>query len=332
MRRLHRKLKKRKKQEEVYAVGPERLRVFAPVMLSLHSTEDHQNLMEFISSIFENLRPKIVLVLDFRQTNKIFVDAALVFMANLDKAIKRSEGSTIIKIAPSAKRSMNGVLTQIGVLNLCNQNFHIDPADYGVVDWLGLSGNAANKFNPVEIYKFLENVIKKPPPDILFKAVKEALLNIKHHAYGDSGVGTWWLLAHKHKQNYLIVVCDAGVGIPESLYTGTEEHHLRARRYLSKLANKINRPAKDSECIRASMKIGQSRTGDGHRGKGLPEMMNVVERIDNDEVALNIYSSSGRFTKLGLVKKPILHEYANSMYGTLVMWKTPENIGEIIES
>lgn len=305
--------------------------IVAPKQFNLKDEQSHKELMCFIQDIFDSIKSSCDLRLDFKNTETMFVDAALVFMANLDKAIKLKDASSKIKIAPSSSRGINGVLTQIGVLDLCNQDFHINPEEeVGVVDWIGLSGNVSDKLIPKEIFNFLEKVVGHMPPRVLVSAVNEALLNIKHHAYADDALGTWWLLAHKKNDGVVIVVCDVGMGIPKSLESGSYEHHKLAQRYMIKLASKVQRNPKDSEMVRASMKIGKTRTGKGHRGKGLPAMMNVVEQLNDKQLVLNIYSNFGRFTKFGGVRKPVLNEYLDSIGGTVVVWMLPLCVDDMI--
>ena len=336
LRRLARRLSRKgklaaKKSYDESNKMPE-FSVEAPKVFSLRDPVDHQNVLDFIDDIFSNLRPKEKLRLDFSKTEGMFVDAALVFMANLDKALKYRPAEALIKVAPAKLRPINAVLTQIGVLELCDQDFHINPLEEGAADWLGFSGDSEEKFIPKDIYDYLEKAYKKPPPRLLFSAINEALLNIKHHAYCDSESGTWWMLAKKSDDKFTIVVCDVGVGIPVSLQVGVEEHQRLATRYAAKLFSKVKRPIKDSEMIRASMKIGESRTRQGHRGKGLPAMMNVIGQVKDKSLALSIYSNSGSFTKFGNINKPILTNYQNSIGGTVVGWTLPASIDDMMES
>ncbi len=306
----------------------------APVYFSLSEEENHAELMNFIQSIYDNEKTNEVLRINFRNTRQMMVDALLLFVANLEKAIQQDHIFSSIRIAPSKKRSVNAVLTQIGVLKLCNQDFHINPEEEeGIVYWRCLSGLVSKKLKPEEIFNFLKEAINQEPPRVLSKGISEALLNIKHHAYRENNSGTWWMLAHKNEETkkYLIVVCDVGVGIPISINEGSEDYHKDIQAKLFDFFKKIGRKATDSEMIEVSMEVGKSRTGKTYRGKGLPAMKKVVEQFPDQSLMLNIYSNNGCFTQMSNKKKPILTQSNNSIKGTVVTWSIPLNVDDMIK-
>lgn len=321
--------KKRRKSKKWWTRNIE-----APVSFKLSTREEHTALMEFIEDIFSRSEPNQVLRLDFKYTEVMMVDALLIFVANLTKAIKLKDVFQRIRVAPSDNKLINAVLTKVGVLDLCGQDFHINPEkESGVIDWKGLSGSTLDKFDPIELHKFLSSGLGHSPPKVLGSAVNEALLNIKHHAFDKSEGGTWWLLIHKNEatKTCFIVVCDLGMGIPVSIKVGEKENQKHAQKLINRLKSLSKREIPDSQLIRISMRLGHSRTGKTYRGKGLPAMKNVVEKISDQNSVLSIYSNNGRYTKIADMKNSHLEEYSHSIGGTVVGWKIPLNIDEIIK-
>lgn len=306
----------------------------APEEFDLLDRHWRAELIGFIREMFKAENKNEKLRLSFQNTKKIQVDALLVFIARLEQAVGLSETFSLIKIAPSKLNPINAVLTQTGALEICGQDFHINPQeDEAVVHWRKLQGNTTDKFDPRLIYRFLGETGGQKVSRVLFSAVKEALTNIKHHAYEGRKPGGWWIFIRTREDAHTVVVCDLGMGIPVSIEYGVEKHQKVVWEKIKKgVIEALGRPALDSEMIEESMEYGKSRTQEENRGKGLPKMKQVTELVTSARVVLRIDSNKGCYTKHSMLPKPSLSDYETSIGGTVVTWTIPLNVDEMIEA
>ena len=129
--------------------------------------------------------------------------------------------------------------------------------------------------------------------DIL-TGLSEAISNVTNHAYPDDylprypHIGRLWIAAtaDRRQKSLTVVVYDQGVTIPVT--------YPRIQR-VEQVMNFLGRALKqgrsfdfqnDGTYIRAAMRYGGSRTDQEHRGKGLPQMMAVIDRVGNGSMAV----------------------------------------------
>lgn len=155
--------------------------------------------------------------------------------------------------------------------------------------------------------------------------LSEAMSNVTNHAYPPDyeppypHIGQLWVAAtaDRAKQALTIVVYDQGVTIPVT-YPRINRIE-KVVRYLERTL----RPKTDFEFqndgtyIRAAMKHGGSRTDQRHRGKGLPQMMEVIERTGKG--AMTVFSRGGWCSRdsYGRLKSGAV---PYSVGGTLIEW------------
>lgn len=122
--------------------------------------------------------------------------------------------------------------------------------------------------------------------DEIHRAINEALLNVSQHAYGshnqdaahsdtDESEHRWWAvgIVHKIDKTLDLFVVDRGVGIPETLRRNVRE--FAADFFAGKTLSHGDR-------IRAAMEFGRSSVSQGeNRGKGMPQMLDLLERFPN---------------------------------------------------
>lgn len=166
------------------------------------------------------------------------------------------------------------------------------------------------------------------PDDVVIDfltALSEAISNVTNHAYPKdmllphAHIDSLWVAAtaNRDDNSLTVVVYDQGVTIP---VTYPRINRLaKVGRYLERTLRKDRRFDFDNDgtYIRAAMRHGGSRTDQKHRGKGLPQMIDVVERIGTG--SMSVYSrggwcrrSSNRRFKSGAVPY--------SVGGTLIEW------------
>ena len=123
--------------------------------------------------------------------------------------------------------------------------------------------------------------------DLFFSGLQEAVTNVRHHAYAkNERHSRWWVSASfNHESRNLNVLCyDRGLTIPITLRT-QEEKLLR----MTTLG--LNAATSDSALIKAALH-SRTSTKESGRGKGLPEMADIINRSKLDG-ELSVYSGSG---------------------------------------
>lgn len=158
----------------------------------------------------------------------------------------------------------------------------------------------------------------------LTRAITEATLNVSHHAYNKktklhrSIIGRWWLAGHIDKLNgkLMIMFCDLGVGIPQTL---PKKYPLEFINNILSLLPGI-KPS-DGEMIMAGMTIGRTRTGKLNRGKGLNDMRRFIADRNNGE--LHIFSRHGYYCYNGRTGTETINNFNKPIGGTLIQWILP---------
>ena len=163
------------------------------------------------------------------------------------------------------------------------------------------------------------------PRKQLQRGVTEAMLNALQHAYPETAIHLgeahkrWWLCGHYHRpsKRLSILFCDLGVGIPKTL----------PRRYPMEMVRKVLslfpgvRPD-DGAMIYAGMEIGRTRTKKEHRGKGLNDLRQFIDKAEAGE--MHIYSRRGRYSYTSGGNES--HKtFSAELGGTLIRWTVPIN-------
>ncbi|WP_418460461.1 hypothetical protein ACNT8L_18265 [Brucella intermedia] len=130
-------------------------------------------------------------------------------------------------------------------------------------------------------------------------AISEAISNMRHHAYPDEfplpypHVRSLWVSAtvNRDLNSLTVVAYDQGATIPV-----TYPRIQRRDRVAKFLRRTVSRTPSfefqyDGTYIRAAMKYGGSRTDQKHRGKGLPQMLDVLDRVGTGR--MKVYSRGG---------------------------------------
>ncbi|MCV9908310.1 hypothetical protein OIV19_11875 [Brucella sp. HL-2] len=130
-------------------------------------------------------------------------------------------------------------------------------------------------------------------------AISEAISNMRHHAYPEEfplsypHVRSLWVSAtvDRLRNSLTVVAYDQGATIPVT-YPRIQRWD-KVARFLRRTVN--GTPSfefeYDATYIRAAMRYGGSRTDQTHRGKGLPQMLDVLERVGTGR--MKVYSRGG---------------------------------------
>lgn len=155
----------------------------------------------------------------------------------------------------------------------------------------------------------------------LYRGLTEAMANSRHHAYAEErGDGyknvlkNWWMFS-EHRDGHLVVAfCDIGIGIPRSLPLNDAGLWDDIRELF------MSRTDNDAERIRAAIEVGRSRTGKGHRGKGLMEIRSVLDALRG---RLAIHSNRGSYLYDASNKQEKAVTFSANIRGTVIMWNIP---------
>jgi len=158
--------------------------------------------------------------------------------------------------------------------------------------------------------------------------LSEAMTNVTQHAYPDNHefefeqIGKFWIAATANRVNQTLTVVfyDQGVSIPVTYpklaTVGWVIKYLR--RALRQDQDKEFDYQNDGTYIRAALKYGSSQTKEPHRGKGLPQMRELIRTLGKG--SLHIRSRGGwcNCDAKGRIKSG---SSVNSIGGTLIEWR-----------
>jgi len=156
----------------------------------------------------------------------------------------------------------------------------------------------------------------------LVRAIKEAMSNVSHHAYESKSLrskkmlGRWWLTACLDLSKNIISFSfyDCGVGIPKTLVRQYGMEHVR--KLISLLP--IVEPD-DSQMIQAAVQLGRSGTQQKNRGKGLQDMHQLINKVEDG--SLTIHSRQGSYLYNNVTTK--IKNFPEFLEGTLITWVLP---------
>ncbi len=320
-----RKLRRKQKATQNHLPTPNKqgeLKISAPEIFSLD--ENFEKVVECINSVqkiaFGKRQKGIKKIVDFSAIRKLEPAAALVLSAEMDRW-KRLTG---FKPVPYELPNWDiQILLQFQEMGLFKLLYEIETQtkESPIVQWIPFRHGKGDAGEPAD--QFLSNLTqiagKIPERMIFYEALAEALLNVKNHAYMSNQAtdyacqpikDAWWIAgAFNSETNELTgLVFDQGLGIPVTLPRSALWEQIRQ--------HIINDEAK---LIEAAIEVSRTRTGLRNRGKGLAQILSVIDEVGNG--MLRVISGRGeiRYDKNGLTR--LTHN--SSLGGTLIEWKIP---------
>lgn len=269
-------------------------------------------------------------VLDFRRTNKLNAPGTLLFVAEVDRAVRMANAGQRISVklpaedCSSDSKIVRQLLHQIGLLKLVGHDItQVQDADYdeSVKHWHFATGTTLGD-TPGAMLDAHEGKIAGALMEGVWKGVSEALTNSRHHAYlakrndgcPDFNEKRWWMFSQERDGELTLVVCDLGIGIRRSL-------PIKWSRALVGKVLQIMQGQGDLGAIRAALVIGETRTDEDNRGKGLPQMWNEVRTARVGTLA--IYSGRAALSYWSEPDAEKGLEFDNDILGTLITWSYP---------
>lgn len=161
----------------------------------------------------------------------------------------------------------------------------------------------------------------------ILTALSEAMSNVFDHAYPIDGeydvppINKLWVTAaaDADTKSLTIVVYDQGVSIPATYQrmSGTDVLKSSLKDFLNKIGASDLSGHPDDAYIDMAMKFGRSRTDRPNRGKGLPQMSELVTSLGSGK--MEVFSGYGRWAKEGNldVDRGLLDQ---RLGGTVIVW------------
>ncbi|WP_417864565.1 hypothetical protein [Vreelandella venusta] len=296
--------------------------LIGPEHLSLVKSDPRKKLISFVKSVRRLiLNGKVNIWIDFTHTEKVVADGMIYLYAEISQLRKRFPYIDIRSTAPRDK-VVAQVFKKIGFSNLVKCRVPQGPEEKrkDVYSWLSAYGENVNGENCGNILSRYEGRIARSLSIELYKGMSEAMTNANQHAYignrrdgFDISMGTkpWWLFSQEVDGELTVVLCDLGVGIPDSL-PKTKPNLIEA------LINLLGKRLTDSKLIKEAVVDSVTRTHKSYRGKGLRQIVKTVDSCDKGEMFILSNCGGYRYRSGGEIDTV---DYSSSMCGTIVGWR-----------
>ena len=155
----------------------------------------------------------------------------------------------------------------------------------------------------------------------IYAGLTEAMTNVAQHAYlpldGRQFLqmrGRWWMAGSidRRTNELMIMFYDQGIGIPLTLPRTQPAERLR------RVLQIIGANPDDGQMIKAATLIGRSRTKASHRGRGLQDIIEIVNVSSSGR--LRILSNRGEYTYSSDGTEEV-KTHSKDIGGTLIQWQ-----------
>lgn len=314
---------KRRKQAPAHRDGALMRHLTVPRILDLyeheHAAEAHQLFWQLRDQAIT--RRKIVR-LDFSKTTLVKATAMLNLLAEIDRAQKIRNDKSCIRCIPPRNGLVRQVFRQIGLADMLGITVPGTVSSPSVTFWTYHTDTTAGGDVAGPLLHKIKDRITDETTERLFVAVTEALTNAVHHssiAERSDGIpvlkSRWWMFAGMNDKEFVIVVCDLGIGIPESL-------ELKWREQVRAIFRRLELGNSDDAYIRAAMELHRTRTGYRYRGKGMAQLKEALEQAQDGHLVVN--SNRGVYTYKPAASKPEqFFSLKHGIGGTTIEWSIP---------
>ena len=303
----------------------------APATVGIHHWQHRQHMASFLRRFRRTLlQEESDVVVDFSHTRKMEAPGTLLFMAELDRALRIvRQGQQVTCKLPSSEcheaQLVREVLHQIGALDLMSYDTsHLRSEEYHetVRHWRYATGTRVDE-TPGDLLEHSEGRVAEALMQGMHIGVAEAITNCLHHAYAarrDDGCAQfnerrWWMFTAEQNGMLEVVVCDLGIGIRRSLPMKWPKS------VIGKIFKALDRRDTDTASIQLALIIGETSTGEENRGRGLPQIWNAIRSADVGQI--HIMSDKGFVGYEADGQKDLETQYSTSILGTVISWKVP---------
>lgn len=313
-----------------------KVNLIAPRIIDLD--ENYEDLIDFIASVRGSIDKYKKIIVDFQEIESISPGGALLVAAELDRWRRLKDTHLYPYLYQKWNPEVRRLFRELGLFRLLRVPYSsasppVSPAKRFVkfISGCGSEGRLADQLSvslqPVIGFKYTSQP--------WYNALTEAMTNVSQHAYPedyDPGVlylkNRWWMSGHFDTERSLLTVlfCDQGAGIPLTL------PRFKLWETLQEFLNSLNLPNfSDSVLIQAAFEIRRTRTGKSYRGRGLGQLMDFLESLDNGQ--LKVVSGKGEYkvTRKHGSNSEELFEHDRDIGGTFIEWTIPIVHGGVCE-
>lgn len=261
--------------------------------------------------------------IDFSKTKQMYPDGTLLFAAELDRILRAAHNKSVITCTYPSDDVVEQVLQHLGLLQAMRRSPRLSVTADNVRYWKLLTDTVASGEKAATLAEEYQKHFSGR--NRMYDGLVEAMTNCVQHAYikpRPDGTGLrpdkrWWMFSEERDGKLTVVFCDLGIGINISLSSGGRWGLDKVRELMQTLARKNS----VSRYIKVATMLGKSSTAESYRGKGLQDLKSVVESVDNGWI--EILSNEGRYRFSGCNTPEQLHDFSDSILGTLILWQIP---------
>lgn len=286
-------------------------KITAPEVFDIREKEERRRLIAFINAIKDNIGTKKIL-LNFKNSKRMITCGTILFLAEI-RTMYMKHDKPIMSCILSQNNKVNQVLKQIGFFDIIGFQEAIKPKYSDVVKWKFTHGSEVIGAKYEDILKQYDDDIGHKTSENLYIAFTEAMKNTQQHAYENKEKNTlketWWAFSQLKDNKLVVVFCDLGMGISESL---NKEHNPFAQKFKEVIGWSFT---SESDTIAEIIKFRKTKTKLSYRGKGLAQLCGVIEESKNG--AVFIFSNKGTYSNKMI---SIPNDYRQAIPGTIIEW------------
>ena len=272
------------------------------------------------------------LYIDFDAIRQVDNTSALMLAAELEAGRFYSMQSEMVAHNSNWDPKVSDLLKEMGFLELLSINSATPSHTVSTKNQVFIKFRSGHKLIGDDPRQLLESMQKYSTTGMLIpielrmhlcSGIFEAITNTSHHAHNDNykhlndKLNRWWISASINmKKDEIKVVCyDRGATIPVTI-RNSDKKWKSIQSFWQDLFSQYS----DGEIIHAAMELKRTSTHLEERGKGLPELLRLIDQ--NNQGILRIYSGMGmaEFAPIKEKKKPKISKLPKKMCGTLVEW------------
>ena len=320
-RRLRRKNPIRKNRAAQRQERAKPLMLSAPVRFCLLTHADRKILLRLLNRIREEVFVQHRSVtINFAGTVRMVADGTILFRSEICRIRANLPQGVRLHCRPAHNVKVSQVLKQVGIYELLGYRGAVKPTFPDVVNWRVAQGSAAEGEKYDEILGRYDGMVSDALRTGLYVGLTEAMTNTRQHAYlrqREDGLTCilashgWWMFSQEKDRRLEVVFCDLGVGIPGTL-------PIRQPSLVARLKELFGSPS-DGQMIAEAVQYARTRTGKVYRGKGLKQLLSVIEAVPGGR--LLIYSNRGCF-RIGPEGEQVF-DFPDSVLGTIIAWSVP---------
>ncbi|WP_417415854.1 hypothetical protein [Hoeflea sp.] len=157
-------------------------------------------------------------------------------------------------------------------------------------------------------------------------AIGEAMINVAKWAYDeprglyDDRLRCFWITGSvdKRTNELVVVIFDRGVGIPETYQRKKLHQNLLKQLSAALKPTEGFEFVNDATYIKNALKYGNSRSDQPERGKGLPQMQEIIEKTKSGSLTIASRGGLYRYDTISGVTEKVAKRSVN---GTLIEWR-----------